>query len=548
MKKLVAILLCVLMCFTAFAGCKGNTDKNLDAEGNVVTDASKILDISVWDSGYGTNWIKALANQYKSNHSGIAININAKYDQNDFGTTIDSNADANATDIYFNYAPDYLKYTNKLEDLTALANSKAADSETKTIAQKFGEATMSALTSDGKVYALCYGSGATGIVYNAKFFDDYNAGVSDPDLKLNVPRTTKELKDLIILIKDETEYKGTGTGALAKYPLLHYPGYWQSAAIVWWLQYSGAEEFNKFFQFTGIKGNDNNVTVLDDSLQSVYQQVGMKKALEELYAITSPTGNTQPDSNDTSEGAFSKKQSNFIEQGIALMYPCGGWLETEMEKATGFDISLFNNFKMMRYPVLSALVEKLSDSTVGDTGLSELVEYVDKVSAGDTSAVKPDWATDDDVTLVTNARFAATGQTASSTVCIPNYSKAKDLAKDFLKFVYSDAGLKLFAETQRNFMSIDFDDSNVPNTIDKSNWTEFSKSVYEISGNRITVPQNLNHPIRYRGGLKEVFSTQPEKSFTADQNAINATEFLNEEWKEFKKNWESKFYQYVSNN
>jgi hypothetical protein len=64
----------------------------------------------------------------------------------------------------------------------------------------------------------------------------------------------------------------------------------------------------------------------------------------------------------------------------------------------------------------------------------------------------------------------------------------------------------------------------------------------------INVPQNLNHPIRYRGGAREVFITaQPEKQFTLAEGAMTVEEFLDSEWKKIKDNWKGQYYQYVNN-
>lgn len=543
MKKLIAILLSILVLLTAFVGCKGVTNDNTDSAGNQVTDKSKILDISVWNSGYGIKWVDAIKNAYMKDHPGVAINVTAHADSNDFVNTIGlDSASANATDLYFNYAPDYLKYTDKLVKFNDLLESKMTANETKTLAEKFGEDTLSALVdNNGDYYALTYGGGTSGIVYNEKLFKQFD--LTREDGSLFIPRTTQELEDLTRLIRETTDYKGTGNDIRAKAPIMHYPGYWQSAAIVWWLQYSGTEEFSRFFRFEGLGGKE-----LNDSMQSVYQQEGMKVGLEALYSIITKEGVTYKQSNDVSTGAFARKQYLFFMDEVALMYPCGSWLETEMEKTDGFDMSVFDNFSVMKYPVVSALVDKLSNPDVGEIGLCELIDYVDAIVAGKTDVEKPEWATNEDVEKVKFARNCTTGQTASSTVCIPSYSESIDLAKDFLKFMYSDEGLKIFAETQHYFRSVDFDSETVKNSIDTSTWSTYSKANYAISMDNINVPQNLNHPIRYRGGAREVFITaQPEKQFTLAEGAMTVEEFLDSEWKKIKDNWKGQYYQYVNN-
>lgn len=542
MKKLLSILLCIMLCFTALTGCIGGQDDDLDASGNKVTDQSKILDISIWNSGYGVKWINAIADQYKKDHPGVAININEKYDQNDYNTTIQS-SNTNKTDIYFNYAPNYLhdkEFIEPLDDILATT----IEGESKTIGEKIGENALSALSIEEngvtKTYALHYGSGGGGIVYNADKFEEY---------ELSIPKTTDELINLVVEIQElpDGKYSGLSQEALPNAPVCHVPGYSSSLVYTWWAQYSGKEAYDKFFTFEDITFEEGANKTDISHLKDVRMQEGMRIGLQALYDFIAPEGVTYKGSN-TQE--FSILQSNFIEHEVALMYPCGGWLETELEKADGFNLNTMNKFKVMRTPVISALASKLSiGEEANDQDLRDLIDYVDEYYAeGNTEATAPSWATADDIQLVKTARFVSTGQTASSTVLIPKYSAAKDLAKDFLKYLYSDEGLKLFAETQRNFLSVSFSDESIIESIDKSSWTNFSKSVFDISRVNELIPQNLNHPIWYEVGRREVFTgTTPEVNFTyekTNQNYMDVDEYINKQWSEFQKEWKASYFKY----
>ena len=68
----------------------------------------------------------------------------------------------------------------------------------------------------------------------------------------------------------------------------------------------------------------------------------------------------------------------------------------------------------MKYPVISALSEKLSVGHQTEEDLIELIDYVDGATG-----VKPVWATDADVETVKFARNCYTSQTAADTVIIP---------------------------------------------------------------------------------------------------------------------------------
>ena len=526
MKKFLALLLCVIT-LVSFSACGTNEYK--DADGNVITDDSKILNVMVWNSGYGTNWIYAVKDAYLKEHKGVAIDIVAKAGDSGTGeiyNTIESGVNANDTDLYFAYGPKYLQYVtgkysnNKLlAALNEVVNYKAPG-ESKTIGEKFGSATLDALVYEGEYYSLTYESGARGIVYNAELFDKYG---------LDVPRTTGELADLVAYIKllPDKKYSGNtpGPGNTPYSALIHYPGYWQDAVISWWLQYEGRDNFGSYFDFSKFTIDElKNMS----GYQNKYQQEGIRRGLQALYDIITPDGITYAGSNSLD---FTTIQSRFLENDAALMYPCGGWLETEMLKAEDFDASLMNKFKIMKYPVLSNVKNKLSEGHRKESDLIAVIDYVDG------NASRPSWATDNDVDIVRFARNCSTTQVASATTIVPSYANAKDLAIDFLKFLYSDKGLKIFAESQKCFMSIDFDNETIKTSIDTSNWSSFAKSVKDISADRsMYVPQNLNHPLYFKTKLQEVFTHAPERMFTI-QDKQTVTEFLNAEWNELMKNW-----------
>jgi len=526
MKKIVALILGVLLSMSCLTAC-GPSDY-VDSDGNKVTDDSKILNIMVWNSGYGVSWIENIKTAYMSKNKGIAIEIVSKPGNSGTGeiyNTIEGGVNANDTDLYFAYGPKYVKYvTGKYSNTKLLASlnevvNYTVPGESKTIGEKIGSETLNSLIYDNQYYALTYANGGAGIVYNAKLFTEYG---------LTVPRTTNEMRNLVTAIKllPGGKYNGKtpGPGNSPYSALMHYPGYWQDAVVNWWLQYEGRDSFSSHFDFSNftideLKNMSQN--------QSKYQQVGLEKSLNALYNIITIEGATYAGSNSIE---FNTLQSRFLEEEVSLMYPCGGWLETEMLKAEDFDASIMNNFKIMKYPVLSDITTKLSAGNQTEAKLIALIDYVDG------NAERPAWATDEDVAVVDFARNCQTNTPADNTVIVPSYAKAKDLAIDFLKFVYSDEGLKIFAESQKCFMSVDFADEAVKASIDQSSWSSFSKSVAEISGNtKHIVSRNVNHPLHVQSNLA-IFTSNPERMFTvADKQTVS--EFLAKEWSELMKNW-----------
>lgn len=534
MKKVLSLILCLLLSFSVI-GCTSSSSQS----GN--TDPTKTLDIAMWNSGYGTKWVEQLKAEYIKTHPDVVINIDAKSGQSGTGVfynTITTGVNANNNDLYFAYGPKYLDYVTGqyasnplLEPLNEVVNYTVSG-ESKTLGEKMGDKMLDALVydngtadqADDKYYALSFSNGASGIVYNAKLFAQYN---------LAVPRTTNEMIQLVVDIQDNTPYKGTRDGKVVNNqpatPFIHLRGYWVDVANTWWAQYEGPEGMSDYWNFANVD--------LNNPQQSQYQTEGMRLAMEALYNIIAQPNATHATSN--TEDDHMTIQSNFIENEVALMYPCGGFLETEMEKLEDFDISLMNNFKMMRAPVLSAIANKLDAGHNTDDHLCQLVDYVDGVAA------KPAWASDAEVEIVRAARFASAGQVTSSTIAVPSYSPAKDLAKDFLKFMFSDTGMKIFAQTQRTFLTCSFDDTSIVDSIDKSSWSNFATSVFELSRNKdYFTPNDYSHPLRYKAGLIEWVDVNgagtPEYWFTnpAEDQRKGVDEYLNHAWTKLMAQWD----------
>ena len=102
------------------------------------------------------------------------------------------------------------------------------------------------------------------------------------------------------------------------------------------------------------------------------------------------------------------------------------------------------NIDFVKAPVISSITDRFAaDSDKSDAKLREIVKYVDG-----TIAAKPTGVTDADIELVREARKSsyATGGVDHQGF-IPCTSDDIDYAKEFLKFMYSDEGLKIYYDT-----------------------------------------------------------------------------------------------------
>lgn len=158
------------------------------------------------------------------------------------------------------------------------------------------------------------------------------------------------------------------------------------------------------------------------------------------------------------------QQTRFLNNGAAMM-PNGAWLENEMEGAIASDMQL----RLMKTPVISAIRDVLPDKSVKDDAeLSALVTYIDKVSSGEVAAPTGDTVsgTGFEVTMadyerVYTARNQMMGNQDRHGVILNKYSTAKDAAKEFLRFVFSDRGGQLFAENIHQMPSFTLENPSI---------------------------------------------------------------------------------------
>lgn len=504
-KLLVFLLLGVFMTMSCLplAGC-GNTRPDLS---NYEKD--KIVEISIWNSGGGTEYVQNLIDRYMELHPDTYLSITPSGNMNTFYDTITAGARANSFDLYFSYGPKYRQYfegqykdKNYLEDLSDVLDSTAAG-EAQTIRSKFTDDILSEISVGDKVYAtpwIMYGSG---IVYNVAEFEKH------PEWKL--PRTTNELRTLALQIKES-----------GKTPFVHNKSnYWEYLWTIWWAQYSGTSAYNDMFRsdfytyFDNMakSGWDTNADFIDE---------GVEKALSCLYSLITPEGYTLAGSNSTDHTIL---QTQFL-AGEAMMMPNGGWLETEMSK-NGEDLSN-KNFRIMKTPVLSDVVDILEIDT--EEELIQIIDYIDNGEQGE----KP--ASDSDIAKVREMRNLTYTSGMETNAFVPSYAEGKETAKDFLKFVYSQEGAEIILNT--NHVVPVWYEGDIDG-IDTEGWSEFSVSHIEKQASAVYVYKSYTHPIFYNTARTNVFYESPEMKFTASYEGDRETvaAFLSREIQQLSKDW-----------
>ncbi len=424
LKKVSAIALGATLAVSAGAlgvGCGGNQ-------------GGEDLQISALKLGYGVDWLYALEEAFEAK-TGKTVTVKVKVG-NEGQAPFDSELESNAseTDIFFTkrgwFAEDVYKgkisvkgasYDCLYADLTDVWNSVAAEGETKTIKEKMDSTYADALNIEGKYYNLPWAGGVYGVVRNVSVWNQL--GLTDND----IPYTTNELFALCDRVK-------ATLAAEQKAPFIYSSKseYYTAWSPIFFGQYEGKANADKFM--SGVDP-DGNVSAY------VYTYQGHREGMKVMEKLLAPGNGYQ---HKASSVDFTTMQGLFL-QGQALFCVNGSWLENEM--SANYKNA---NIDFIKTPVVSSLVDKLSFKD--DAKLKEVIKYVDAVDAGESPAI-PDGVSNDDIKIVTEARhYSYMAGGVDHRAYVPSYSNQVDLAKEFLKFMYSDEGLNIYYKTLNGTM------------------------------------------------------------------------------------------------
>lgn len=513
MKKLrhvPCVFLSVILVLPAFAACWGSDF--VDENGNVVTDSSKIVEISLWNSGLGRKWLDDLIDAYRKEHQGYAFKVVASGSMDTFYTTIPSNARSNSFDLYFTYGPRFRQYLadgrdkgDYLEDLTSVLSG---------LEGTVSDGILDTLKYDGKYYAGIWQASANGLLYNKTAFDAFGWKC---DTVSGLPNTTDQLADVAmqILESEKTPFINTG--------------YTQYMWAAWWEQYSGENRHSHSSFWDGdFYDYFKNVNALDSwGATDVYVSEGLTVALDTFYDLITPPKYSHKDSNGIS---VSEAQVRFL-SGEAMMMVNGGWLETEVAKNSDNIQVADTGVCFMKMPIVSRIVDTFdgADQGMSDEKLSEIIDWID----GGKTSTRPD-CSDDTVKRIEYARNIVYTSGPEMNCFIPSYAEGKEVAKDFLKFMYSEEGTKIYINATRQIPPWY---NGATEDIDVSDWSVFSKSQIALQESANYIFKKFTNPIFYRTNRVEVFYDTPSQKFTLLKGKETVSEFLRREINTLSKNW-----------
>lgn len=489
-KKVLSLLLVGIMVMACLTGCGGK-----GSSGGKGGKGTKDIEIRLLRQGLGNAWLDALIEGFKEKYP----EYNVTYSETASTTALEATFGLEKTDtydLYFGTRIYDVTYAETLNDILGTT----IDGESKTIKEKFKASYLAMEEVDGNYYALTYGGGIVGFVYNKKLFDK-------AEIK-QLPRTTDELLLVCDMLKDA---KIT--------PICHFQsdGYNSYINETWWAQYDGVDAWNDFY--------------VNPSKDKFMKDDGRYEAIKVQEKLSTPE-NVLLGSNSDQHVAM---QTKFLEEKAAIMLN-GSWLSSEMKNS-----DKMNDFAMMKTPVISSITDKLT-TVKTDPELRKLITAIDNVTDGTESedvykdgdnykvngksVSKADW---DYVRTARNMMLANyTGQVAY----IPTYSNAKEGAKEFLKYMYSDEGYKVYMDALHVTLPFTLD-SGEP---DISKWNAFEQNQAELFAGVETVISELRmdkHELFINGGASaycnEVFVNK--LSTKSEQDRKSAEEI----WKNIKK-------------
>lgn len=483
---------CLLAVSTVGCGIKRNKTTKSDAY---------TLEIESIDAGYGITWLEKLAEKFMEDNPEYEVIVNPSMNFDMAESYLKSGPNNNTADIMIYQYPYYMSLVSEklsgggdiLADLSDVYG-QVAEGTTKSVKDRLDSNMLNLFdyNGTGKYYAFPVLNDTNGLTYNV---DMFNAN------GWKVPNTTDELKELAEEILDSRkEIK----------PFAWIPGYWEYCTSVWWAQYEGLKNYEKFYR------PDYNVK--PDDANSGYNQKGREYSLSVLEYLISPENRFSIDGCLSKE--FSEIQAAYMKQEKAAMMPNGGWMVHEQKNE-----ALGNKFAMMKVPVISELGEKLG---ITDSVLSAIVEYIDGGETGIAPAVSSinGKTSEEVIAAVREARYLNSSSIAYTNVAlVPAYSDAIDVAKKFLLYMTTTEAMQITFEESGQLPLVASEIENM----DTSKMNVFNKSKVDLmkaANNRMVSMEICSDPLVYMNGLRSYTQTNnvtPEKTLAASSTKDRRT-------------------------
>ena len=500
LKKLLVVLLSVVCAFTSVlaSGCK-----------KPVPNDAQSLQIFITNAGYGIKWLDDELALFKEqdwvkekypNLNILEVEYNSAATQ--CGDYITAGPNANTFDLLFtcNEIGGYYnaKYNGSyvFEDLSDVYDStvpgESVKVKDKLIDTIYAEQAAYRLDDGAQVYySIPWVVGAMGMFVNETAL---KASLGQDAI---VPRTSNEF---VATCEAITAKRGgvNGTNGPAAIAVPRQSVYWESMFTTWWAQYEGLENYVGYW----------NGTIIDDEgiptkSPQIFAQTGRLRSLEAIEKLIGRAkGFYHPSLNES----YDKLQYQFL-NGNAVFMANGDWIENETAGITD-DVIL-----LCKSPVISSITETC-DTVTDEEKLLFVIDCIDQ--GKDYNTAKEQFntnfgGTEQNPVLLSSADYNHISEARNimnrvggHTAHIPSYATAKEVAKDFLRFLATDLGIETFIKAGNGFTSAyEFDSTHLIN-----DFSPLQQSHNRLFQTSIQIPHYSNFRLHYYGGLNYLNQTK----------------------------------------
>ncbi len=427
-KSALAIALAATLC-VCMTACNPSEGERPKPNGDSSLTGS--LTVRIVDRGYGSEWLKQIAESYEATHKGCKVKVDTANDDN--AVTARAATSSNDADIIVTTQGMYqLERGGNLVDLTDVYDS-VQEGYTVPLKERMNQTYRDYFeTSDNKFYQMPWIDAYAGFLYNKTSLDKALG-----EGKYKLPNTTHEFEALCKQLKDK---------GLEPISMSTAEFYYNIVEFTWMAQYMGGlEAYNNMLR--GYYLNDSGEYVPCASRDDLVRLRNDKARTVVGQAVIDLVGQGKYAHSESNKMNFTDAQNAFLGLGYGTnskecgFYLCGDWFANEMKvslESSGSDV------RFMRTVVLSEIVDTL-ETKITDAQLSKLIDAID---AGETSY---DGISQKDFDRVKEARFMSYAYGTWHTMAIPKIRKGGaqyDLAKDFLKYIVTDEMQAMFAQTE----------------------------------------------------------------------------------------------------